>query len=126
MNPKTKNPLAFEMEGTVEHIGETQTFASGFQKREFVLKTDGDYPQSIKFEVVKDKCGHFDGSTPVGSRINVCFNIRGNEYKGKYYTNLVAWKLEEIHTQRASTPQQAAPQQQPQQAPVHNDQDIPF
>ena len=29
-----------ELQGTVKKIGETQTFASGFQKRELVLETD--------------------------------------------------------------------------------------
>ena len=32
-----------ELQGTVKKIGETQTFASGFQKRELVLETDEQY-----------------------------------------------------------------------------------
>jgi len=29
-----------------------------------------------------------------GDRVKVSFNIRGNEYKGRYYVNLQAWKIE--------------------------------
>ena len=32
-----------ELQGTVKKIGETQTFASGFQKRELILLSDEQY-----------------------------------------------------------------------------------
>jgi len=79
--------------GTVKAIFDTQTFSSGFQKREFVITTEEQYPQDIKFEVVKEKCGDLDRYT-VGQSVTVHFNIRGNEYNGKYYVSLQAWKLE--------------------------------
>ena len=37
-------------------INDIQTFNSGFTKREFVVQVeDGNYPQMIKFECVKEK-----------------------------------------------------------------------
>lgn len=85
---------SFELEGTVKVIEEIQTFGSGFTKREFVVEVeDGKFPQSIKFECVKDKTALTD-SFQVGDAVKVFFDIRGNEYKGKYYVNLNAWKLE--------------------------------
>lgn len=84
----------FEMEGTVKVIEEIQSFASGFTKREFVIEIeDGKFPQSIKFECVKDKTALID-QFQIGDPVKVYFDIRGNEYKGKYYVNLNAWKLE--------------------------------
>ena len=51
----------YELSGKLKWIGETQTFASGFIKREFVVTTAHDkYPQDIKFEIVKDKCPLLD------------------------------------------------------------------
>ncbi len=85
---------SFEIEGTVKVINEIQTFASGFSKREFVVEVeDGKYPQSIKFECVKEKTSLTDGLS-VGDPVKVNFDIRGNEYNGKYYVNLNAWKVE--------------------------------
>lgn len=85
---------SFELEGTVKVIEDIQTFASGFSKREFVVEVeDGKFPQSIKFECVKEKTALVDGFD-VGDPVKVHFDIRGNEYKGKYYVNLNAWKLE--------------------------------
>ena len=85
---------SFELEGTVKVIDEVQTFASGFTKREFVVEVeDGKFPQSIKFECVKEKTALID-EFQIGDPVKVSFDIRGNEYKGKYYVNLNAWKLE--------------------------------
>jgi hypothetical protein len=84
----------YEASGKIKLISETQTFPSGFSKREFVVTTaDGKYPQDLKFEVVKDKCSVLDGFKE-GSDVKVSFDIRGNEYNGKYYVNLSCWKLE--------------------------------
>ena len=84
----------FELEGTVKVIDEVQTFASGFSKREFVVEIeDGKYPQSLKFECVKDKTSLTDG-LQIGDAVKVSFDIRGNEYNGRYYVNLNAWKVE--------------------------------
>ncbi|MBU6178095.1 MAG: DUF3127 domain-containing protein [Verrucomicrobia bacterium] len=85
---------SFELEGTVKVIEDIQTFASGFSKREFVIEVeDGKFPQSIKFECVKEKTALID-EFQIGDPVKVYFDIRGNEYKGKYYVNLNAWKLE--------------------------------
>ncbi len=85
---------SYELEGTVKVIEDTQTFASGFSKREFVVEVeDGKFPQSIKFECVKEKASLIDHFS-VGDPVKVYFDIRGNEYKGRYYVNLNAWKLE--------------------------------
>lgn len=83
----------YEATGKIKEIFDTQTFPSGFTKREFVITTkDENYPQDIKFELVKDKCALLDGYSK-GSEVTVNFDIRGNEFKGKYYVNLNCWKL---------------------------------
>lgn len=84
----------FEITGKIKVISETQTFPSGFMKREFVVTTAHDkYPQDIKFEVVKEKCGILD-EYQLEQAVQVNFDIRGNEYNGKYYVNLACWKLQ--------------------------------
>ena len=84
---------SFELSGTVKHILELQTFSSGFTKREFVVEVpDGNYPQMIKFETVKDKTKLLDDLS-VGDDVQVTFDIRGNEYKDRFYVNLSAWKV---------------------------------
>ncbi|MDP0490120.1 MAG: DUF3127 domain-containing protein [Verrucomicrobiota bacterium JB023] len=84
---------SFELQGTIQAIGDVQTFPSGFSKREFVLEVqDGKYPQPIKFECIKDKSSLLD-KVSKGDKVNVNFDIRGSEHKGRHYVNLHAWKI---------------------------------
>lgn len=83
----------YQLTGKVFQIDDTQTFASGFSKREFVVETDGKYPQEIKLEAHKERADKLD-RFQIGDPVTVSFDIRGNEYQGRHYVNLVAWKIE--------------------------------
>ena len=86
--------MSLQLKGTIKVIGEKQTFDSGFQKVEFVLTTnDEKYPQDVKFDIVQDKVDDFLKYNKVGSVVDVDFNVRGNEYQGKNYVSLSAWKV---------------------------------
>ena len=50
----------YETVGKLKLIYDTQKFASGFTKREFVVTTQDKFPQDLKFEIVKDKCALLD------------------------------------------------------------------
>ena len=107
--------LTFETEGSIIAVDETKTFASGFQKREFVIKVEsGKYPQDIKFEVVKDQCEEL-GKYQRGDVVKVTFDLRGNEFKERYYVNLVAWRVELI--EKSGKPSQQASGARGQQNP---------
>lgn len=85
--------MAFEVEGTLKVIMDTQTFGSGFTKREFVVTVGDDrYPQDIKMEFVKDKTSLLDKYRP-GQRVKIGFDLRGGEHNGRYYVNLQAWRI---------------------------------
>lgn len=81
-----------EINGTLEAIFDTKEFKSGFKKREFVVNTGGDYPQSIKMEVVKDNIDKI-GTIKVGTEVTCKIDIRGRLYEGNYYNNILAWAV---------------------------------
>ena len=90
-----------ELTGELIVKGETQTFGSnGFQKREFVIKTDDDqYPQTIQIELIQDNCIKLD-DYKIGQVLKVSINIRGREWinqqgEKKYFNSISAWRLEE-------------------------------
>lgn len=107
----------YEAAGKMKWIGTTQSFPSGFTKREFVVTTAHDkYPQDIKFEVVKDKCPVLD-DFDLGQDVQVSFDIRGNEYNGKYFVNLACWKLQAADgASKASSPSSSEPSRRQSQA----------
>lgn len=123
---------SFELTGTLKVLEDTQTFASGFTKREFVIEVpDGQYPQMVKFETVRDKIDQLNNFT-IGDTLKVTFDVRGNEYKGRYYVNLNAWKIQG-EGGSGSAPQGASDDPPPgafdqsfDNEPSPSDDDIPF
>ena len=96
--------MSLQLTGKIKLIGEVQTFDSGFKKVEFVITTnDENYPQEVKFDISQDKVDDFIKYNKVGSDVDVSFNVRGNEYKGKYYVNLAAWKVFKAGASKVAT-----------------------
>lgn len=89
--------------GKVKVLLDEQSWDSGFRKREFVITTDEQYPQDVKFECVNDRISILDGLT-TNDQIDVSFNVRGNEYQGRYYVNLQAWRVEKASNGGQDTP----------------------
>lgn len=87
--------MAFETEGIVYKIFDTENKTPSFQAREFVIKQDGDYPQFIKFQLTQDRCDLIQNFEE-GQKIKVHFDLRGREWNEKFFTNLNAWRLERI------------------------------
>ena len=86
--------MSYELTGTVKEILEEQTFASGFNKRAFVVTSEATkFPQEIQFECLKDKV-ELVNKLKKGDKITVTFDINGREWNGKYFVNLAAWKIE--------------------------------
>lgn len=85
--------MAFEITGKLHKKFDTEQKTDSFKAREFVIETDGDYPQFVKFQCTQDKCSLMD-KFEEGSTIKVHFDLRGREWQGKYFTNLNAWKVE--------------------------------
>lgn len=85
--------MAFETEGIVHKIFETENKTASFQAREFVIKQEGNYPQFIKFQLTQDRCDIISNYKE-GDKIKVHFDLRGREWNDKYFTNLNAWRVE--------------------------------
>jgi hypothetical protein len=100
--------MSYEMTGTVKVVMDLMTFDSGFTKREFVVTTKDQYPQDVKFETVKDKTSICDSLQP-GQEVTVSFDIRGNEYKDRYYVNLSAWRVQGVEGGAAPSEGATAP-----------------
>lgn len=89
-----------ELQGTVKKIRETQTYTSGFQKRELVLLTEEQYPQPISIEFLSDKIDLLNNCKE-GESVKVGINIRGREWTNpqgevKYFNSITGWRLEKV------------------------------
>lgn len=116
--------MSYELTGKIKLIQDPQTFNSGFTKREMVVAVDdGKYPQEINLEFVQDKVSLLD-SLLVGQVVTVNFDIRGREYNGRYFNNLVGWKVQLMSAAEISEPEHFNSNAAPQ--PADFDDDIPF
>ena len=89
--------------GEIVKIGEVQEFSSGSRKVQFVIKNNegyNDQEQVFAFDLFAgaskpEKLDNFLKYNHVGDNVDVSFNIKCNEYKGKYYTNLNAYRVDQ-------------------------------
>lgn len=114
--------MELKINGKVKIILDTQTFDSGFSKREFVITTQEQYPQDVKLECIKDKTAMLDSLT-VGDDVDVSFNVRGNEYNGRYFVNLQAWRIEKGSAAIAPAPEAPDTALEPM---AEGEDDLPF
>lgn len=116
-----------------------KTYESGFTMREFKGETlDEDYPQLLKFKLVKDKVNLIDGMRK-GDIVDVEFFLNGREVEKKdgsgmfHILELTVKKLTPHGQTQAQAPQQTQsrytppPQSQPQTVQkADDDEDLPF
>jgi len=117
--------MAYELTGKVKLIQDPQTFNSGFTKREMVVTVEeGKYPQDINIEFVQDKVSLLESVQP-GQQITVMFDIRGREYNGRYFNNLVGWKVQSASAS-ASDPYDQTPMYDTNIPDTDYGDDVPF
>ena len=101
--------MSFTTTGKITGIQDIQLFDSGAKKITFQVQTNEQYNNLYAFELFKtgEHVKHVENFTQynkVGDTVTVEFNVNTNEYKGKFYTSLPAWKIDKIgSTQQAET-----------------------
>ena len=93
--------MSFEIEGKLHKKFPEETKGESFRVRDFVIETDGQYPQFIKFQLTQDRCSAIE-SYNEGEMIKVSFDLRGREWNEKYFTNLNAWRIEKLSSAPSS------------------------
>jgi hypothetical protein len=126
-----------EIQGRIKTIFATEIVGqNGFQKRDLVITTDGQYPQDIIIQFQQGNCAVLD-RFQVGQIVKIHFSLQGREWTSpqgevKYFNTVVGWKIEIVQPmQQYQQPMQyqQAPQgyvQQPQYAqPAYPPQEQP-
>ena len=94
--------------GIIKLINETKEYGSnGFKKRELVITTQEQYPQSILVEFIQDRCELLNAFN-VGDVVKVDINLRGREWvnndgETKYFNSIQGWRIEKIQNDTENT-----------------------
>lgn len=113
-----------EIQGRIKQIFPSQIIGqNGFEKRDLVIVTDENYPQTIIIQFTQQRCDLLN-NLQVGQNVKVYINIRGREWTNpqgeiKYFNTIEGWKIEVIQTTNVANqqPVQQAPQQPAAPAP---------
>lgn len=87
--------------GIIKEILPTETGTSKagkeWKKLNFVLNTGDKFNPDICFQIFgSEKCDNFVKYNKVGDEVRVSFNVYSREWKGKYFHNIDAWRVEII------------------------------
>lgn len=126
--------MSLEISGTLYKKYDTKTVGKNndFQVREFIIKTDGQYPQYPTLQVTKENCRVLE-SIDNGDAITCQINVRGNLYNDKKtgeeksFTSIEAWKVEYTAIQTDGTLEGKAKSVSEKAAFIdEEDSDLPF
>jgi hypothetical protein len=93
--------MSFTIEGKITSIGEVRALENGAKVIDFRVETSEQYANLYSFDMYKaaDRAEHVDNFVKynkVGDQVSVEFNVRTNDYNGRFYTSLSPWKVEKL------------------------------
>lgn len=121
-----------EITGKIKKVDETKTVGASFKKRELVLTTDEQYPQSLLVEFTQDKCDLLNNYN-AGESVKISINLKGREWvspqnETKYFNSIQGWRIEKLSNQVA--PPSNIPGQEFETTtdftPSEDEDDLPF
>ena len=90
-----------EIQGKIKLIKEVQEISPTFKKRELILTTDEQYPQTLSVEFIQDKTDLLN-NFEVNQSVKVGINLRGREWENpetkelKYFNSIQGWRIEKV------------------------------
>jgi hypothetical protein len=132
--------MALEFEGNlVKVLSEVtgQGKNGAWVKQDFVLETEEQYPKKACFTAWGDKAADLK-TFSLGEKVRVTFSVESREYNERWYTDLKAFRIDQVSGSTSSSPSSSPTQNQSSSAqrqapPVvdlpsfsADDQDLPF
>ena len=99
--------MSLEAEGKLHQVLEAVTGDGRngkWFKQDFVIEVPGEYPKNICFTVWGEDKAKVIKNLKQGSPVKVFFDLSSKEFKGKWYTEARAWKIEVSQKQGADGP----------------------
>ena len=89
--------MSLQLKGKVLQILQVESGVSRagkeWQKQEFVVETEDQFPRKVCFTLFNDKISLLNGIQE-GEEVDVSFSIESRDFNGKWYHNINAWKVE--------------------------------
>ena len=91
--------------GKVIHVGQmmedvSKTKRTPWRKQWYVIETEGQYPTTFAFSLMNDRIAQ--AAIQMGNVLEVDADARSREYQGKWYTELIGWRVKNLSNGSAS------------------------
>jgi translation initiation factor IF-3 len=118
-----------EVVGKIKLVNAENVISEKYKKREVVVVTDEQYPQSIMIEFTQDKCDLLN-LYKEGDSVKVSINLRGREWVNpdgisKYFNTIQGWRIEK-HLVDVPVESENAGQQFKHEPEAEEADDLPF
>ena len=93
--------MSFTIKGKILSIGEVKNFDNGAKAIDYQVETSEQYNNLYSFEMYKgaEHVEHIDNFikyNKVGDQVSVEFNVRTNDYNGRFFSSLTPWRVDKI------------------------------
>ncbi len=99
--------MSLAVKGKIQQILKPQSGTSQagkeWNKQEFVIETEEQYPRKVCFTLFGEKTSLINGLS-VGDEVEVSFNLESREYNGRWFHNVNAWKIDKASAASISEP----------------------
>ena len=103
-----------EIQGKIKLIKEVQEISPTFKKRELILTTDEQYPQTLSVEFIQDKTDLLN-NFEVNQSVKVGINLRGREWENpetkelKYFNSIQGWRIDLLDSRTSASNEDLPP-----------------
>ena len=95
-----------KVEKVLEPIKGTSKAGKEWKKQTFIIKTDDTYNNTIAFGVFgEEKIDDIVNQLAPGDIVDVDFNVNCREFNDKYYTELMAWRVNVVEKVETTEPE---------------------
>lgn len=119
--------MSLELSGKLDQILPKQTGESRrgpWEKQDFIIETQDKFPKKVCCTLWGDKTNMLQNLSQ-GTPLTVSINIESREYRGKWYTDVKAWKLE-VGGQQAAGASAGSKNAVVDDIPPPDDSDLPI
>lgn len=92
-----------------------------WEKQDFIIETFDQYPKKVCITLWNDKVQNLSVFA-IGDKLKASLNISSREYNGKWYTDVVAWRIEKEADEGMNVP----PADELPPAIGQSEDDLPF
>ena len=91
-----------KIKGKIVEIGNVQEISETFRKRQLILETIENYPQTLAIEFKQLNCGLLDANfCNQGQAVEVSINLKGRKWQNpqtkeiRYFNSIEGWRINE-------------------------------